>query len=211
MRQRHASTLDCTAGAVPLTAAQRQLGSCTAQGFSVLLATPLQHCSTVSFRPPPRHPLLRRRMLVKDPGQRVSMPGIMSHPWFQKVGQTGLRLAPWASCVACSQPRTVCLQTGSALGVVRGMLPALYGLQPTPPACKPCWPCTCQSRSCLTGPWSPSNALIRLPAAPALCPCRTCPLACPSSTRELTQRRHRGRSGCACFGDAAHVSVMLIR
>lgn len=30
------------------------------------------------------------RMLVKDPGQRITMPGIMAHPWFQKNMPPGL-------------------------------------------------------------------------------------------------------------------------
>ncbi|EFN52410.1 hypothetical protein CHLNCDRAFT_138887 [Chlorella variabilis] len=30
------------------------------------------------------------RMLVKDPGQRISMPGIMSHPWFRRNMPEGL-------------------------------------------------------------------------------------------------------------------------
>ncbi|KAI7839122.1 hypothetical protein COHA_007125 [Chlorella ohadii] len=30
------------------------------------------------------------RMLVKDPGQRITMPGIMAHPWFQKNMPAGL-------------------------------------------------------------------------------------------------------------------------
>lgn len=29
-------------------------------------------------------------MLVKDPGQRISMPGIMQHPWFQAAMPAGL-------------------------------------------------------------------------------------------------------------------------
>jgi hypothetical protein len=29
-------------------------------------------------------------MLVKDPGQRITMPGIMVHPWFQRNMPEGL-------------------------------------------------------------------------------------------------------------------------
>ncbi len=54
-------------------AGQLRLGAlpCLARLFTWALTTP--------------SPLTCRRMLVKDPGQRISMPGIMAHRWFQKV------------------------------------------------------------------------------------------------------------------------------
>lgn len=49
--------------------------------------------------PPSPPPPPRRRMLVKDPGQRISMPGIMAHPWFtaslpQGLLETNARVDP---------------------------------------------------------------------------------------------------------------------
>lgn len=106
-------------------------------------------------------PPLRRRMLVKDPGQRISMPGIMSHPWFVKDMPPALqglneRVDPEAAsrqvraALAGSQARTppswaacscvlVCAPHGPL--AARSAAPAALavGSPPTSPrAAKPC-------------------------------------------------------------------------
>lgn len=39
---------------------------------------------------PPPTLLHCRRMLVKDPSQRITLPGIIAHPWFQRSMPPGL-------------------------------------------------------------------------------------------------------------------------
>lgn len=94
MRQCYAPTLTlgCVAEAAPLTAPSGNSLHAAQDCFWAAAGHTRPAPPDCWFPPPPLHPPPRRRMLVKDPGQRVSMPGIMSHPWFQKVGHIGLPL-----------------------------------------------------------------------------------------------------------------------